>query len=405
MSILLLIGALGAAFSLPGEIAYIDRAAGVSGAVFVLDGDAGTPTQVGPGRQDGPPQWSPDGAWLLFETTTDRGRGLYVVRPTGAEGRWLETELPWNTAPCWSTDGARIAYSSAPQRGAAGELRVYDLNRNEETVWGNGRVGMIAPKWMPYSKLMFFLSPDRALVVPGVDMDRFLSEARLKLLHIGARELPQAILALEFGLVEHNKKSLLRPTIVLVSQHEVLPLLDVVDPIRTARHAGIDAVTPNWSDYDYALDARTEKAYGGLPLDDPGETTRIAFESNEDGDREIYVLGKKGIANVTNHRAADWNPVWSPDGKTMAFESFRGGHRGIYEVYSDTAHVKTVAAEPGVDSWSPGWSPDGQYIVYVSDATGQPELFATAERGLKTVQLTRDGGPKEAPAWRPEVPR
>ena len=43
----------------------------------------------------------------------------------------------------------------------------------------------------------------------------------------------------------------------------------------------------------------------------------IAFQSNRDGNNEIYVMNGdgSGLTNLTNNPADDIGPVWSPDGK------------------------------------------------------------------------------------------
>jgi TolB protein len=134
----------------------------------------------------------------------------------------------------------------------------------------------------------------------------------------------------------------------------------------------------------------------------PGIGEFLAFESDDGGDREIIVYApQRGAIDVSNHRAADWNPRWSPDRRNIAFESFRGGHRGIYQVNALRVLVNTVSAPENANAWDPNWSPDGDWIVYVSDLNGAADLFATRSNGEETVQLTNTPGLQLAPAWRP----
>ena len=54
--------------------------------------------------------------------------------------------------------------------------------------------------------------------------------------------------------------------------------------------------------------------------------SKIAFQSNRDGgDVEIYVMNPDGSAQtrLTTSAGADANPDWSPDGRRLAFASFR----------------------------------------------------------------------------------
>lgn len=401
MQLMALICTLAGALSQTGEVAFVDSDAGLGGAVFVMGVDGGEMRQVGPGLQDGPPRWSPDGEWLAFETGTPAGRGLHVVRADGSGGRLVGTG-PWCTTPAWTTDSSRLIYGSAPAAGTPGQIRVLDLNTGEDAIWGNGAVGIVQPVWMPYNDLVLFLSPETPIEVEGVDVPRFRAEARMEVEQIDAETPPEAFLAIRLLPDRAGDRPVIRTDLVLVSRSEVLPWLSVADRDRAARGATVWAVTPNWRKQTHGPAMASPAEFGAYPLEELGQTTRIAFESNEGGDREIMVLvGKRGIVNVSNHRAADWNPVWSPDGDNLAFESFRGGTRGIYNVYTDTAHVTPLAAAADANCWSPTWSPDSQSLAFVSDRRGQAEIYHTGNSGGEWKQLTVTGGPKAAPAWRP----
>ena len=50
---------------------------------------------------------------------------------------------------------------------------------------------------------------------------------------------------------------------------------------------------------------------------------QIAFMSERDGNKEIYVMDSDGrnSRNLTRHSADDWTPSWSPNGERIAFMS------------------------------------------------------------------------------------
>lgn len=131
-------------------------------------------------------------------------------------------------------------------------------------------------------------------------------------------------------------------------------------------------------------------------------TEMLAYESNDGGDREIFVSGPRlMVADVSNHREADWNHVWSPDGAWIAFESFRGGPRGIYKVTPQRTVVTPIAVDASSSNWSPSWSPDGKWIAFVSTRSGKPALHICREDGTEARAVTNHDTIDLAPAWRP----
>jgi dipeptidyl aminopeptidase/acylaminoacyl peptidase len=106
--------------------------------------------------------------------------------------------------------------------------------------------------------------------------------------------------------------------------------------------------------------------FAGFPVGhDP-----IAFE--KDGD--IWVAGPMHLANLTPNTADsnDVGPAVSPDGRYVAFAGDRDGED--YEIY--VANVFTGEVEQvtdnAADDRDPVWSPDGQWISYQSSHYASP---------------------------------
>ena len=87
---------------------------------------------------------------------------------------------------------------------------------------------------------------------------------------------------------------------------------------------------------------------------------------------------------LTNNAANDWDPAWSPDGSQIAFISDREGNFDIYMVGANGGSPTLFARgssgysfhpfEGRIDYyynlWSPVWSPDGRHIAFVGDDDG-----------------------------------
>jgi len=346
-----------------GDIAFVSGTEQEDLCVCVIDGDSGAIIRVGPGQRDGAPVWSPDGTQLAFHTAQKDGMGIFLAKPDGSETSRIAHAYAWNQDPQWSADGACLAYSAVGEKPFTQRVMVYDLATGIESAWGGEKTGLMRPVWMPNMKLLQGLRPDQAIEVDGEQTNLkqldWLKEARA-LVAIGATG-------------EIGKQS---TDIFIVT-------------------SGMAAALPPWV-------LPSKGRYFEWAVEPSPEGTSLAFESNDGGDREIFLLTRKGPADISNHRAADWNPVWSPDGDWIAFESFRDGRRGIYRVQADTARVMPVAVSPKADNWWPAWSPNGKQIAFVSNRTGDPEIFITDLAKKETEQVTNHPGPDYAPAWRPK---
>ena len=94
---------------------------------------------------------------------------------------------------------------------------------------------------------------------------------------------------------------------------------------------------------------------------------RIAFDSYQNGNNEIYVIGADGknLKNLTENQAFDDSPAWSPDGKRIAFVSNRDANQEIYVMDSDGKNQTRLTQNQAV-ACSPTWSPDGTKIAFLS---------------------------------------
>ena len=127
----------------------------------------------------------------------------------------------------------------------------------------------------------------------------------------------------------------------------------------------------------------------------------IAYDYRKPGFsiHEIYVMNADGtgIRQVTRLGAESELPAWSPNGKTLAFQSDTTGHLEIYTVAVSGGQPKRLTNSP-TDAIQPAWAPDGRTIAFSLDGA------IWTEEGGATKQLTSGGNDDSAPAWRPVRP-
>jgi Tol biopolymer transport system component len=83
----------------------------------------------------------------------------------------------------------------------------------------------------------------------------------------------------------------------------------------------------------------------------------IAFESNMDGDMEIYVMNADGsnVRQITHNTVWDEGPAWSPDGTKFAFSHGADDlHLDIWTMNRDGSDQRQLTTYPGHDE-SPDW--------------------------------------------------
>ncbi|HEY9401497.1 MAG TPA: DUF4214 domain-containing protein [Pyrinomonadaceae bacterium] len=138
----------------------------------------------------------------------------------------------------------------------------------------------------------------------------------------------------------------------------------------------------------------------------PGANGRIAYDSNRDGNHEIYTVNPdgSGVARLTIDPAGDFLPVWSPDGTRIAFISTRDGNAEIYLMNADGSNQRRLTNNPAVDEY-PTWSPDGKQIAFDSDRDGNYEIYVMNADGGQQTRITNHRADDAIPRWSPDGKR
>ncbi|WP_163323541.1 S41 family peptidase [Draconibacterium mangrovi] len=100
----------------------------------------------------------------------------------------------------------------------------------------------------------------------------------------------------------------------------------------------------------------------------------------------IYNLTSNGTSRLTSTGAVESEPCFSPDGKTIAFNSNRSGVTSVYTVPVEGGTPKRITWHPSGATVC-GWSPDGKNILFTSLRETAPSSFG------RLWTISKDGGP------------
>ncbi|MCK4664157.1 MAG: PD40 domain-containing protein [Bacteroidales bacterium] len=119
--------------------------------------------------------------------------------------------------------------------------------------------------------------------------------------------------------------------------------------------------------YIYVLDLQTEKY------------EKISIQITDD-----FISSRNEIKDASKN--INYYSI-SPDGNRALF----GARGDIYSVPAKSGITKNFTKSSGVHDRNPEWSPDGKYLAYISDETGEDEIYIIKQDGIsKPVQLTKN---------------
>jgi tricorn protease len=340
------------------------------------------------------PHFSPDGKWIAFTGSYAGNVDVYVVSADGGEPRRLTWHPSADSVQGWTPDGQRIMFASSratlapsgsprfwtiPANGgveepmplprafqgkisADGAHIAYRMNNSWDDERRNYRGGQNRPIWIVDTKTWDLVSPpwtDSKDIDPvWVGNTVFYISDRDGVQNIWSYDLASKKNAQVTKFTGFDVKRIDSGGSSVVFEqggyiHELDPKSgrEHIVPINVV--GDFPWMMPHWEDVSPRLT--------NLSLSPTGK--RVLVEARG----EIFTIpAEKGdVRNLTNSsNAADRDPAWSPDGKSIAYFSDRSGE---YKLYIESPDALTPPREINIPNpkhyYTVSWSPDSKKIL------------------------------------------
>jgi dipeptidyl aminopeptidase/acylaminoacyl peptidase len=326
-------------------------------------------------KEIGDPQISPDGKWVAYTVRTpnlkeDKNEErIWMISTSGGEAIALTAEGVDSSHPRWSPDAKYLAFISARN------VSTEDEEKGKKQVWLLNREGGEAQK----------------LTDTIQDVEDFAwspSSTRLVLLLQDAK--PEEVEAAENKAKESKAKLKPRPWVIdrLHFKEDEIGYLD-----RRRTHLYVFNIA------DQRVSQITSGDYDDTEPAWSPDGTKVAFASNRSGDpdrnfnTDIWTVEAantdkgKSLVHVTTGPGAEGAPVWSPDGKWIAFTIQLDPKLFDYATF-DIGIAPAAGGEPKIlttaldrNSTEPRFSSDGKWIYFIADDDGTQNLLRVPQIG------------------------
>ncbi len=360
------------------------------------------------------PQWSPDGEWIAFTRRAQNGNGIYLVPAKGGPERRiyeLHSAIAWeDPGLSWSPNGRFLAFPDG--RSQETPSSIYMLNVASEQARPlthplNSWDGDFGPVYSPDgSKIAFVRGADAAtrnvyvIASGGGEPKQLTFNGRLIFGLSWMSDSSAIVFSSDLG----GTPALWRVP-VSGGEPERLPVgtEGAITPAISRKGASLAYAqgTSSWSLMRVSLRNSKEAASKVLSSSEQDSAPkfspdgrRVAFQSWRSGSQEIWTCDSDGKnpGRLTSFEGPlTGSPSWSPDGESVAFDSRPSGRSHIFVMASDGGAPRGLT-DGDFNDIVPNWSSNGQWIYFASKRSGRWQLWKVLVSSGELRQVTKSGG-------------
>ncbi|MFZ4658381.1 MAG: DPP IV N-terminal domain-containing protein [Caldilineaceae bacterium] len=102
---------------------------------------------------------------------------------------------------------------------------------------------------------------------------------------------------------------------------------------------------------------------------------------------------------LTDYVGTEYDPVWSPDGQSIVFVSNHTGNDEIWSMNQDGGNQRQLTYNDWPWDKHPSFSPDGKQIVFYSNRSGNRQIWVMNSDGSNQVNISSNSADEWEPSW------
>jgi len=335
------------------------------------------------------PKFSPDGKWIAFTGEYDGNPDVYVISSEGGEPKRLTFHPGNDIVLGWTPDGKDVLFRSDRFSAPPG--------RYTKLFLVSPQGGPAKPLQVPRASLTSF-SPDGTKIAYLETSQEFRTWKRYR----GGWSLPIAIFDLKKNSYEELPKTAgmdLFPmwhgnTIYFISDRDGVMNLFSYDLSSKQTKKLTD-----YKEYDVKWPSLGPDA---IVYENGGVLYEFNLASGKTRNLPIVVRGEDIEARPEFKTVAQ--SIGSYSLSPSAARALVEARGNIFTIPAEHGSIRTLTTNhSGVHELNPAWSPDGKWVAYLSDKTGEFELYTRPQMGGEETRITTDGGVyRYGPTWSPD---
>ena len=335
------------------------------------------------------PKFSPDGKWIAFTGEYDGNPDVYLISADGGEPKRLTFHPSNDIVLGWTPDGKDILFRS--------DRFSEPLGRSTKLFLVSPQGGNPRPLPVPRGDLTSF-SPDGTKIAYLETSQEFRTWKRYR----GGWSLPIAIYDLKKNTYEELPKTAGMDMFPMWHGNSIYFISDRDGIMNLYSYDLSSKETKKLTDYKEFDIKWPSLGPDAIVYENAGLLYEYSLDSGKTRELPIIVRAEDLEARPEFKSVGDniGSGAISPSGVRAVVEA-RGN---LFTIPAEHGSVRTLTTDhSSVHELNPAWSPDGQLIAYLSDKTGEYELYTRPQMGGDETRITTDGSVyRFGPTWSPD---